>query len=957
MATTTPRKPKAAKAAPISTVEIRKRLTEFVHHWKGGQDERADAQTFTLRLLECYGLNEHHYLREGKVPKLDGSTGYMDGFIPGKLIIEFKSLGKNLEKAARQAMDYRWGLAPEQQPRYILLCDFATFVLIDLARQTLINWKLADLPKQAGRLRFVIDDDAPDIVEERDADRRAAYQLAKLHEGLLRSNFTGKPLEVFLTRMLFCLFADDTGMFGESSQLLRFLHGSRGDGDDLGPRIEKLFQTLNKPDDKRQTNLDDAYSRFPYVNGSLFAELSEVPTFDSELRESLIACAELDWKDISPAIFGAMFQGVLEEDREAEQSRKAKRRDLGAHYTSERNILRAINPLFMDGLRAEFKAAGKDRHKLQALLDKLPTLHLFDPACGCGNFLVIAYRELRKLELEVIETLYRPKDSRQNSLLHLADYAKVSPDQLHGIEIEESAAHIARVAILITDHQINEQSRHIGIPRPTIPLGKMPNIVCANALATDWAQVLPPERCSYIVGNPPFVGYTYQSPSQKAELAGICKEIPSAGVLDYVACWHIKATAYMQQNPAICTALVSTNSICQGEQVGVLWRYLLDQGVHIHFAHRTFQWSNEGIGVAAVHCIIVGFALQPTTTCTLFDYSDDIKGEGQALPVSRINPYLVEGPTVLIEKRRKPLSSNTPEMVKGNQPTDGGHLLLSPEEAETIRSQDSIAAKYIRPFLGAEEFINNLPRYCLWLKESTAAERKASPEIKSRMEAVKIMRLDSPKIPTQKLAETPYLFGEIRQTDKPYLLIPSVSSENRRFVPIGYLDSQVIASNLVFMLPNASLLDFGILSSTLHNAWMRTVCGRLESRYRYSNTIVYNNFPWLTATTEKQRKAIEMAAQAVLDARASEEKRCSDAGQKCSLATLYDPGNMPAPLIKAHVELDKAVDVAYGYKGKKDDASRVAFLFGLYETLASHPTQAAPKDLTADPITGRKDIT
>ncbi len=942
MATTKPRKARTAKAAPISTVEIRKRLTEFIHHWKGGQDERADAQTFTLRLLECYGLSEHHYQREGKVPKLDGSTGYMDGFIPGKLIIEFKSLGKNLEKAARQAMDYRWGLAPEQQPRYILLCDFSTFVLIDLARQTQINWKLADLPKQAGRLRFVIDDDAPDIVEERDADRRAAYQLAKLHEGLLRSNFTGKPLEVFLTRMLFCLFADDTGMFGENGQLLRFLHGSRGDGDDLGPRIEKLFQTLNKPDDKRQTNLDDAYSRFPYVNGSLFAELSEVPTFDSELRESLIACAELDWKDISPAIFGAMFQGVLEEDREAEQSRKAKRRDLGAHYTSERNILRAINPLFMDGLRAEFKAAGKDHHKLQALLDKLPTLHLFDPACGCGNFLVIAYRELRKLELEVIETLYRPKDSRQNSLLHLADYAKVSPDQLHGIEIEESAAHIARVAILISDHQINEQSRHIGIPRPTIPLGKMPNIVCANALTTDWADVLPPERCSYIVGNPPFVGAKFMSPGQRAEAATVFAAVKNGGLLDFVACWHVKATAYMQQNPAIRTALVSTNSICQGEQVGVLWRYLLDQGTHIHFAHRTFQWSNEGIGVAAVHCIIVGFALQAPIACTLFDYSDDIKGEGQALPVSRINPYLVEGPDVLLERRGKPLCP-VPEMGIGNKPIDGGQYLFTPEEKAAFITTEPASAVWFRRWLGAEEFLNGIERWCLWLGDAPAATLARLPKCRERIAAVRQLRAESKSPPTQKLAETPTRFHVEFMPKASYLVVPKVSSERRRFIPIGFMEPEILSSDLLFIVPDATLYHFGVLSSTLHNAWMRTVAGRLESRYRYSVHIVYNNFPWPTAPTEKQVAAITGAAQAVLQARQEEISRDSST----TLAMLYNPETMPPALVKAHAELDKAVDAAYGYKGKKDDASRVAFLFRLYETLTSHPTQATPQNLSA----------
>lgn len=914
--------------ASLSTSEIRNRLTAFTQQWKSSRVEKSDAQIFTLRLMECYGLNERHYEREDKVPKLDGSTGYMDGFIPGKLIIEFKSLGKNLKEAADQAMNYRWGLAPHQQPRHILLCDFANFVLLDLQTRQETTWKLAELPRHAHRLRFLIDDQAPEIIEEREIDRRAAYQIARLHAGLLANNFTGKPLEVFLTRILFCLFADDTGMFSNNGMLLRFVQDSRPDGEDLGMRLATLFQTLNKDTAQRQKTLDDSFARFPYINGSLFAEICETPHFDSALRAILIECCALDWADISPAIFGAMFQGVMEEDRSDNASRKSKRRDLGAHYTSERNILRAINPLFMDDLRAEFKAAGKDASKLRALLDKLSAIHLIDPACGCGNFLVIAYRELRQLELDIIETLYRPKDARQASLLHLADYARVSPDQLHGIEIEDSAAHIARVAILITDHQINERSRHIGLPRPTIPLGKMPNIVCANALTTAWNDILPPEKCSYVVGNPPFVGYTYQNASQKADLATVCKDIPGAGVLDYVTCWHIKATSYMQQNPAIRTALVSTNSICQGEQVGVLWKYLFNQGIRIHFAHRTFQWSNEGIGIAAVHCIIVGFGLGEAVRKRLFHYAN-IKDEGIESNAENINPYLLDAPTKIIERRRKPLCVNTPEMVKGNQPTDGGHLLLSPEEADAVRTTDPIAAKYIRQFIGADEFINGLPRFCLWLNDSTAVDRTNSAEIRRRTDAVKAMRIASPKIPTRKLAEMPYLFGEIRQTKRPYLLIPSVSSENRRFIPIGYLDGSIIASNLVFMLPDATFFHFGILSSTLHNAWMRTVAGRMKNDYRYSNTIVYNNYPWPTTPTEAQKQRIETAAQAVLKAREDEIRR----DDKTTLAMLYNPDTMPAALTQAHAALDKAVDAAYGYKGSKDDATRVAFLFERYQEI------------------------
>jgi hypothetical protein len=942
----TARRRKAALAAPLSTVEIRKRLTAFVHSWQAVKDEKADAQTFTLRLLECYGLNEHNYLREGRVPKLDGATGYMDGFIPGKLIIEFKSLGKNLKQAATQALGYHWGLPPEQQPRHLLLCDFETFVLIDLAQQTQATWQRADLPRHADKLRFLIDDAPGAIVEERDADRKAAYQLARLHEGLLRVNFTGRPLELFLTRTLFCLFADDTGLFGDNGQFHRFLQGSRGDGDDLGPRLAQLYQTLNKPEHQRQTNLDDAYARFPYVNGSLFADLSEVPSFDSDLRQALIACAEIDWKDISPAIFGAMFQGVLEADPDAAEATtrhkasKARRRDLGAHYTSERHILRAINPLFMDALRAEFKAAGKDADKLDALLHKLPTLHLFDPACGCGNFLVIAYRELRLLELDIIERRYKTKNTRQGALLALADYARVSPDQLHGIEIEDSAAHIARVAILITDHQINEQSRHIGLPRPTIPLGKMPNIVCANALATDWASVIDPQRCTYIVGNPPFVGYSNQNPQQKAELARACVGVEGAGVLDYVAAWHVTATRYMAANPAVRAALVSTNSITQGEQVAVLWRWMHAQGVKIEFAHRTFQWSNEGLGVAAVHCVIVGFGLQERPDKLIFEY-DDIKGEPKAVHAQHINPYLIDGPDVMAVARMTPLCE-VPAIVNGSIPADGGHLILEPEAREALLASEPGAEPWLRPYLGGLGFLRNEMRFCLWLKDCPPHTLRALPQVMARVQAVQAMRAKSDKAATRQKAATPTRFTEDRQpTAGHYLAIPRTSSENRRYLPLGYLPASVVAANDLQLVPAATPFHFGVLSSLMHRAWVNITAGRLKSDIRYSVKMTYNTFPWPGSAdrplTAAQRRAIASAAQAVLDARAR--------FPASSLADLYDPLAMPAELLKAHQQLDKAVDTAYGYKPRKDgtpdEAHRVAFLFGLYQALL-HPLAAGP---------------
>lgn len=917
----------------LTTNELRKRLTAFAHKWQGTSSEKADEKLFTAQFLACFGIEAHQYQREYPVKKWDGSTGYMDGFIPAKVIIEGKSLGKDLKKARQQAEEYRWACPPHQQPRFVLLHDFGRFALFDLEQDSQHACTLAELPKHAEWFRFLVDDAAPVITEETEADRRAAEQMAVLHDALLRSNFSGRDLEVFLTRLLFCLFADDTAIFGDDGQFRRLVEATREDGKDVGAQLAELFEVLNTPQPERSLLLDEDLAAFAYVNGQLFAERTRIPAFDSDLRRLLLECVRLDWSGISPAIFGAMFQSVLEQ-HQPDQSRTASRRELGAHYTSERNILRAINPLFMDGLRAQLQGAGSSRAKLIALYDKLPAIRVLDPACGCGNFLVIAYRELRRLEMELIARLFS-KGGQTKGLLDIGTLSRVNVEQMYGIEIDESAAHIAQVALWITDHQMNlEAAGRFGSTRPSVPLVHSPHIRQGNALRIDWAEVLAPAACSFIVGNPPFVGYSNQSKAQKADLEQVYGNAKGAGVLDYVAAWYIQAARYMQANPAVRTAFVSTNSLCQGEQVAALWSLLLPMGAQIHFAHRTFKWSNEGRGVAAVHCIILGFALQASEGAVrLFDYGDDIAGDGVESTVGRLNPYLVDASTVLLEKRRKPLQGGVPEMDYGSKPTDGGHLLLSGEDAAEIRATDAIAARYIQPFLGADEFIHNTPRYCLWLAEATSADKAESPVLKQRLAAVRAMRSQSSKAPTQLLAQTPHLFGEIRQPENRYLLIPLHTSENRRFIPIGYFEPEVICGNANSMLPGATLYHFGMLSSTMHNAWVRAVAGRLESRYRYSNTIVYNNYPWPEALSDKQHAAVQAAAQAVLDARQGESDRCARAGQQASMALLYHPDTMPADLAKAHAALDRAVDAAYGYRGGRDDASRVAFLFDAYQKL------------------------
>lgn len=907
----------------VSAKEVRARLSAFSLQWKDTKRENADAKLFWARFYECFGIRpESATIYEQAVEKLDGAKGYIDSFIPSLLIVEHKSKGRSLDAAYLQASEYFLALSEAERPRYIITSDFAKFRLYDLKADTRFECDIKDLSRHAGWFRFLSERDAPSIQEESPINRQAAYAVSKLHEALLCANFIGRDLEIFLTRLLFCFFADDTGILGEDGIFRALVEATREDGKDTGARVSELFDVLNTSDASRQSNLDEALAEFAYINGNLFAERTRIPAFNTEIRTLLVKCAELDWREISPAIFGAMFQGVLEAHT-PDASRQSSRRELGAHYTSERNILRVINPLFMDDLRRELAGAMRSKPRLKALYDRLPELTFFDPACGCGNFLVIAFRELRLFENEVIASLF----GTERGLLDVSTLCRVRVSQFYGIEIDEAAAHITRVALWITDHQMNMESAvKFGNTRPTVPLIDSPTVLNGNALQTDWASVLPPERCSFVMGNPPFIGKSNQNEAQKQDMALVFGKTKNAGLLDYVSAWYFKATHYIQSHPQIEVAFVSTNSITQGEQVAVLWPSLLQAGIHIRFGHRAFKWSNEGKGNAAVHCVIIGFGLREPSTCTLFDYTDDSKGDGVVMSAKHINPYLVDAPDVVLQNRRSPICAIA-DMVYGNKPTDGGNLLLSDADKNALVAIEPDSEKYIRPFLGADEFINNVQRWCLWLKGIHPAELRSMPEVYKRVQAVKAMRLASTKIPTQELASTPYLFGEERQPESDYLLVPSVSSELRQFIPIGYMTPNVICSNANFTIENATLYHFAVLTSTMHNAWMRAVCGRLESRYRYSNTIVYNNYPWPERVSDAHKQAIEAAGQAVLDARAMYPDS--------SLADLYDPLTMPPALQKAHHAVDKAVDAAYAYKADKADAPRVAYLFELYQKLTS----------------------
>ena len=911
---------------PLSWNEIRDRSVAFVREWQSESSEHAESKTFWDEFFQVFGVSRRRLAAfEKHVKKANGKDGFIDLFWPGMLLAEHKSRGKNLDSAYDQATDYFPGLSDDELPRYIIVSDFARFRVRNLDTDEVSEFDLADLPQNLSIFGFIAGYEARQYKEQDPVNTRAAEKLAKLHDALKDVGYDGHALEVYLVRILFCMFADDTGIFMPRSALEDFIRfRTSEDGSDLAPRLNQVFQTLNTPPEKRLKNLDEQIAAFPYVNGKLFEEFLPQAGFDKLMRETLLECCELDWGSISPAIFGSLFQGIMD---------AAMRRNLGAHYTSEKNILKVIGPLFMDELREEFEKVKTQPRKLQEFHDKLGSLNFFDPACGCGNFLVISYREIRLLELEVIKRLYS-KGQQQLSMDAVDQYVKVDVDQFHGIEIEEWPAQIARVAMWLIDHQMNLLvGETFGQALVRVPLVKSANVVHGNALQLDWESVVPAWRCNYVFGNPPFIGYHLMSKGQEADFDNVMSDIKGSGVLDFVAAWHVKTVQYIQaqkeQGCDIHAALVSTNSICQGEQVGILWGWMLAQGIKISFAHRTFRWSNEAKGVAAVHCIIVGFGQTEFSNKTIYDYQG-ARSEPQAVMARNINPYLVDAPDLIIASRGKPICP-VPEMKYGSKPTDGGFLLLTDEEKIELLEHDPNVSPWIKPILSAKEFLHNAKRWCLWLEDISPGQLKALPSVMLRVQAVQDFRSKSKKAKTRELAAIPTLFAERRQPKSNYLLVPRHSSENRSVIPVGFFDQDKIVSDSCSCIPDGTLFHFGVMSSSQHMAWVKYVCGRIKSDYRYSNTVVYNNFPWPIDATEKHKETISVAAQGVLDSR----MRFPDA----TLANLYDPLTMPPDLVKAHQVLDRAVDAAYVPSGGKrswnTEAERVAFLFEQYQKITS----------------------
>ena len=915
--------------------EKKKAAKEFAEYWKDKGYEKGESQPFWLSLLgEVLGV-EHpaQFIRFENQVKLD-NTSFIDGIIPSThVLIEQKSTGKDLRKGIKQsdgtmltpfqqAKRYSSELPYSERPRWIITCNFQEFLIYDMEKPTgePETIYLKDLPKEYYRLQFITDTGNDNIRKEMEISIKAGELVGELYEEILKqyknpdSEGTLKSLNMLCVRLVFCLYAEDSGLFGKHLAFHDYIKSFAVK--DVRRAIIDLFKVLDTKVEDRDPYMDEELASFPYVNGGLFADENiEIPNFNEKIVNMLLrnASEDFDWSEISPTIFGAVFESTLNPET---------RRSGGMHYTSIENIHKVIDPLFLDELKEELEnirgiqVAKTKIKRLEEYRNKLADLTFLDPACGSGNFLTETYISLRRLENEALKEIYKGQ-----IVFGYTNPIQVSIGQFYGIEINDFAVTVAKTALWIAESQMMKETEEIvNMSLDFLPLKSYANIIEGNALRIDWESVVPKDKLNYIMGNPPFVGARLMSPDQKADLLSVFgNKWKNAGNLDYVACWY-KKCADLIQGTAVRCALVSTNSVSQGESVAILWKPLFENGVHIDFAHRTFRWDSEASLKAHVHCVIIGFSVASNNKPKII-YSSD-----RPLIAGNINGYLLNADNVFIESKKKPICQVT-EMVFGSMPNDGGYLSdYSAEEKYAIVKQYPQAEAMFKQLVGATEFINGKERWCLWLKGISPKAIQSVPPVLDAIKQVAKMRAESNREATRKLADIPMLFGEIRQPEKGnYLLVPSTSSENRKYIPIGFVNSDIISNNANLIIPNATLYHFGVLTSNVHMAWMRAVCGRLKSDYRYSVNIVYNNFPWCTPT-EEQKAKIEQTAQAILDARALYPDS--------SLADLYDELTMPPELRKAHQANDKAVMQAYGFWGKLNTESEcVAELMKMYQEL------------------------
>ena len=913
-----------------------KAAKEFVRYWDSEERgyEKGESQKFWIDLLQSvFGVeNATHYINFENQVHIDKKTGFIDAYIDStKVMIEQKSRGKSLTEAIlqsdgqrltpfQQARRYIVDLPVDKHPRWVITCNFSEFLIYDMNKPNSepLQVLLKNLPKEYHCLKILVNQKSQRLAKEEQISLDAGRLVGKLYDALIKQyknpedEETQKSLNVLCVRLVFCLYAEDAGIFGTHEMFGEYLRQFQQK--DVRKALIELFRVLDTAPPQRDPYMDDDLAAFPYVNGGLFKGDIEIPRFTDEIVDILVnkASAGFDWSEISPTIFGAVFESTLNQET---------RRSGGMHYTSVENILKVIKPLFLNDLRREFdeikeiKVEKTRNARLEAFRDKLASLTFFDPACGSGNFLTQTYLELRHLENKALQELVnRSKGNVEGQMLLGNDVTpiKVSIQQFYGIEINDFAVSVAKTALWIAESQMLRETEEImQTAIPFLPLETYENIHEGNALRMDWESVVPKDRLSYIMGNPPFVGGMWMNKEQKADMHDVFKgDASCVGELDYVSAWYKKASVYIMNSHIKCS-FVSTNSITQGQQAVTLWKPLIEQGLKLYFAYRTFQWDSEANLKAHVHCVILGFSYDDIAEKFIFDNDSIIKA-------NHINSYLLDADDIFVESKSEPIH-DVPPMKFGNMPRDGKGFILDEKDRADLIKKYPESEKWIKLYLGSRELINNKKRWCLWLVDASPSELRRCPEILNRIEKVRQFRLSSKAASTRKFAETPTLFCQIA------LSIPEVSSQRRKYIPMGFLDKDVIASNKLFIVANASLYHFGVLESNVHMAWMRAVAGRLKSDYSYSKDIVYNTFPWCNPT-EKQKALIEKTAQAILDARALYPD--------CSLADLYDELTMPPELRKAHQMNDRAVMEAYGFWGKLNTESEcVAELMKMYQRL------------------------
>ena len=899
----------------LTWAQIRDNAIVFQDRWKNSTgNERAEAQTFVYELLrDVFGIDPRRVATfEQKVHPTSDTNGYIDMLWPGRILIEMKSKEKSLDKAHDQARKYAFAIPNDEDlPLVIMVCDFFNIRLYNLLTNQVVEFKTCDLSENVHHLDILTEQATQvGLVADKELNTEAAYKMAKLHDKLRENRYTGHDLEVYLVRILFCLFADHTGIFSKY-QFHKYILASKQDGSDLAGRITLLFEVLNTSRENRMATLSPELLDFPYVDGTLFENTIRSAAFDSEMRSLLLECCEFDWSNISPAIFGAMFQTVMD---------PVKRTALGEQYTPQFIIQKLLKPLMIDELYAEFEACKNHSVKLEAFHQKLTTIRILDPACGCGNFLIVAYALLRKLEIEVIRAKY-PKNENMPEAFDLSSEIHVNVNQFYGFDIEDFPCQIAIAGMWLIDHKMNvEAAKEFGRPFIRIPLSEKANIFNINALKTEWSSIVDSSLISYIVGNPPYIG-AKKPDYPRDDMKRLFDGYTNAGLLDAVAGWYISAAKFMQ-GTKIKAAFVSTNSIIQGEQVSVLWEPLIKHlNIELLFGYRPFKWTNEARDVAVVHCVIIGFqAFHSDQAKFIFD------SEGTPHSVELVNPYLDGLPEITFLYRRSTPLCNVPAIGIGNKPIDNGRYLFKKSEMEAFIQEEPLSAKWFKKWYGAQEFLMKSPRYCLWVGDCSPEDLSKMPKVQERIEEVRLFRQRSSDSGTRALANHPRRFHVENMPSVPYLVIPEVSGETRDYIPMGFMTPDVLCSNLVKLMPGATLYHFGILTSSVHMIWMRAVCGRLEERYRYSEKIVYNNFPWPNAT-ESQKQKVEMLAKAILDIR--------DKYLATSYKLLYNKQTMPDDLQSAHNKLDKYVMGLYGLSQTASERDCMIALYKRYRDLTN----------------------